>query len=195
MQGCSGVHGDRSSRRVWAGARRWACLLGLLATTSTSWAQPARIDEYQLKLAFLYNFAQYVEWPANAFAAPESPFALCVLGRDPFGGQLQQLESRKLRGRAVTVSSLASVQRARGCHLLYVDDAHDAAAAAQSLAGAPVLVVTHLRYDAELGAAIGFVQQGERLRWSVNLEVARRSGLRLSAKLLELAVRVSEPTG
>jgi len=61
------------------------------------WAQGNSPSEYQIKAAFLLNFAKFVDWPPNSFAGPESPFLICVVGEDPFGGVLDEyLMGKKL---------------------------------------------------------------------------------------------------
>ncbi|HEV8524189.1 MAG TPA: YfiR family protein, partial [Terriglobales bacterium] len=58
-------------------------------------AQSGRPTEYQVKAAFLYHFAKFVEWPPDAFPRPSAPLHLCVFGEDPFGGELERFANEK----------------------------------------------------------------------------------------------------
>src|SRR5579863_6313245 len=83
-------HGDGSGRVV-------SCLMicGLFLGAPRAFSQRNDHAEYKLKLAFLYNFAQFVEWPSDAFQFPNAPLTVCVVGENPFQGELEQ----SLRGR------------------------------------------------------------------------------------------------
>ena len=70
--------------------------------------------EYPVKAAFLYKFGSFVEWPASAFANPQSPVQLCVVGRDPFGRELDNL----VRGQTILTRPMAIASlEARGVNL------------------------------------------------------------------------------
>lgn len=186
-----------SDRRTVRAARRpavlvLACALALLPQRAPAQAQA---DEAALKLAYLYNFAQFVSWPAESFADAQAPLVLCVAGRDPWGPMLDRLGGRVVAGHTLRVARPRGVSEARGCHLLYVDDVAGQAWLLAALAEAPVLTVAS-QADAEAAApppaTIGFVRRGERLGWAVNLELLRKARLKLSSKLLEMAVRLHD---
>src|SRR5258708_34362438 len=81
----------------------------------------AAMDEYQVKAAFLYNFARFVEWPADVFHDPSDPFAICVLGQDPFGHALDDVVAgKKIEGRAFAVRRISAPRQAVGCRILFV---------------------------------------------------------------------------
>src|SRR4051812_12970096 len=64
----------------------WLAALVLLgAVNPIAAAETAPSAAYQLKAVFLFNFAQFVEWPAGAFRAANSPLIIGVLGENPFG--------------------------------------------------------------------------------------------------------------
>src|SRR5262245_25457124 len=76
--------------------------------------------EYQVKAVFLYNFAKFVDWPAQAFARPDAPFNICLAG-DPFQGAVEQtVEGETLNGRRIVVRRIAAGENVRDCHLIYV---------------------------------------------------------------------------
>lgn len=150
-------------------------------------------DEYRLKAAFMYHFTQFVDWPAGAFASAEAPFTICVFGADPFGEALKALEKRNVKGRPIAIAYPRSAAETQACRILY-SDATDRNLI-KTLGEAPVLSVTSRADAAEAGFGIGFVAQGDKVRWMLNLDAARRAQLKLSAKLIEIAVTVVGETG
>jgi hypothetical protein len=81
-----------------------AVLVGLSAQGTPTHAQTPNDLEYRVKSAYLLNFTRYVEWPASAFAGPDAPLTICVLGRDPFGGVLDEtIRNRRTSGRPLQV--------------------------------------------------------------------------------------------
>jgi hypothetical protein len=181
---------SRRQRVVRAGL----AALGLALACCNAAADPeANPEESRLKLAMMYNFGNFIEWPAAVLPHPDSPFAICIMGSDPFGPLLQALEKRSYQGHPIVVSHPVSVEAARKCQILYVDNpaatalGHDVA---HALANAPVLTVSSGREALDTGVAIGFVLQNERIRWNMNLNAMRQAQLKVSAKLIEIAVNV-----
>ncbi len=82
-------------------------LVGLSLTLTAPFVLAANADnaqEYRLKAAFIYNFSQFIEWPANSFPQPDSPFTICVVGDDPFGDALLALQKRSYQGHPIVVN-------------------------------------------------------------------------------------------
>ncbi len=149
---------------------------------------PRRSAEYQIKAAYLLNFARYVEWPAARLSATQ-PLRVCVLGRDPFGGALVGLEGRQVNGREVRVRQLEGVDQAGGVphrlHLRFRRTSGGRAAAAAVQPG--LLLVSDIDGFAEAGGSIGLVTEEGRVRFEINQASLLRDGLRASAQLLRLA--------
>lgn len=61
----------------------------ILATGAGSGAAASSSREYQVKAAFLYNFARFTEWPAGTFSSRKNPLTICIFGQDPFGSDLE----------------------------------------------------------------------------------------------------------
>jgi len=180
-----------------------AALLLAAALTTTSlpvWqlasrAQAKVASEYEIKAAFLYNFAKFVEWPPSAFADPKQPLAICVFGHDPFGRALEEAllgksvgERRVLLGRAQQVSDLA------GCQIIFVS-ASESSRLRELLArlhNQPALIVGESEGFASGGGTIQFVLDQNRVRFAINPDAAERTGLKISSKLLALATIVHD---
>jgi hypothetical protein len=161
-------------------------------------AEPGSASEYAVKAAFLYQLAQYVEWPA-ANPPPAGPaegaFVIGVLGADPFGRALDALaERKKLGGRALAVRRYKKLQDVGDCQLLFVARSEEARLeeVMARFGRLPVLLVGDSPGFAERGLHVNFFLAEERVRFEINLEASRRAGLQVSAKLLRLARLVKD---
>jgi hypothetical protein len=155
--------------------------------------------EYEVKAAFLYNFAKFVEWPDTAFDAADAPIVFCVMGNNPFDGRLERVVSdRTANGRRIEVRSVTSSGASSGCHLAFFDESQqvDVARIVQISAGrgpgAPVLTVGESEHFAEVGGMIRLLVEEGRVRFDINAAIAERAGLKLSSQLLKLARRVEK---
>ena len=98
----------------------------LLLTASLVWRDARRRRRTVLRRVrrqggVLYNFAKFVEWPAESFPSPDAPFAICVLGQDPFGRALDDIvEGERIQGRPLVVRRLKGWDGAELCHILFV---------------------------------------------------------------------------
>jgi hypothetical protein len=172
--------------------RRWprigrAAIAGLLLIQNPVFAQD--VTEPALKAAFIYNFAKFTEWPA---APAQEPFVLCVVGDAAVGDALvQAVKARVLAGQNLSVSFITPGGASPKCRLIYVSGV-TAGQAEQLLAGlrdVPVLTISDLDGFTELGGTARFFFESGQLRFSVNRASAERAHLRISSKLLSLAIR------
>jgi hypothetical protein len=147
-------------------------------------------DEYQVKAAFLYNFAKFVQWPPEVFQSSSAPLAICILGQDPFGRSLEDtVVGREIDGRSLAVRHISSVKQVAGCQVLFIG-------AAEYKRSPPMLadirtpgVLTIGDSDASGadGVVINFKLDGGKVRFEINVEAAEREKLRISSRLLSLA--------
>jgi hypothetical protein len=161
----------------------------LLACAGLAVAPPAAsVTEYELKAAFLYNFASFTEWPPGA--APG--MKVCILGQDPFGPALDGLQGKTVQGVVLEVRHVNTAAEARACRILFIgiDSADELAAALSALRTSPVLTVADGKDAARRGVMIGLVTEGGRVGFEINTGVTREAGLVLSSKLLRLARQI-----
>lgn len=163
--------------------------LGLAATL----ARASQTREYDLKAAFLFNFAQFVEWPAEAFADSTSPITIGVLGDDPFGQSLDHIVAgERVRRRAFVVRRFRSVDQVQSCQILFVSSSErkrlDRILGA--LAHRSVLTVGDTKDFTDHSGIIGFDLEQQRLRLRINVAAANDARLTISSKLLRQAVVV-----
>jgi hypothetical protein len=184
--------------------RAAACAAGLTAVSApgpspaqTPAQAVATAPEYQLKAVFLFNFAQFVSWPAGAFAEPSAPLVIGVLGEDPFGSFLDEtVRGETIEGHPLRIRRFDSLDQATDCHILYIsrDELERMPAIRQALEGRGVLTVSDELGFASRGGMIRFITERNRIRLRINLVAARAAGLTLSSKLLRAAeiVRTGE---
>ena len=147
--------------------------------------------EYTIKAAFLYHFSTYVEWPPNAFPASDQPFVIGVYQTNPFGSSLDQIaKTKKVTDRSIAIRKLTSVDGLQTCHILFVPASVSAAqqdAILGATQGSLVLVVGETDDFIQRGGDAQFFVEGNKVRFAFSAEVAKRSDLKVSSKLLSLA--------
>lgn len=164
----------------------------MLALAAVLAAAPARAEsEYEVKAAYLYKVAGLVKWPASAFANPQAPLAIGVVGREPFA-----VISRTLRGlepkpgaRPIEVRLLAAGDSAglQASHIVFVGGAERIAGIAAAVRGRPVLTVGEVGEFARNGGMIGFVVREQRIKLQINNNAARQARLDIASDLLGIA--------
>lgn len=167
-------------------------MLPALLSLGTVAAQDSQLTESKLKAAFLFNFAKFVEWPPEAFAAKDTPVTIGVLGENPFGNDLAAIiRDKTINDRSIVVRPMNSVAAATNCHVLFICASEKARLPEilSSLGSASVLTVGDTEHFTETGGMINFVKQGNKVRFQINETAAKRAGLRISSKLLTLALQ------
>ena len=173
---------------------RWLVLLTLMALSGApTRAQDKSAPEYQVKAGFLYNFAKLTEWPAAAFADTNAPLVIGVLGKDPFGRVLDDTVKEKwIEGRKVIVRRCQNLVEAQECHVLFTAESDPARQREiiTHLSGRPVLTVGQGKGFAGRGGIINFTMENKHVRFEINATQAKAGQLKISSRLLRLAVIV-----
>jgi hypothetical protein len=172
-------------RRVWAATAFAATALA--ATSAPARPQGATADE--VKAAFLFNFAKFVEWPVDA-APSGAPLTIGVVASDGIEELLRMtVRGKVINGRTLIVKRLTIADDVRAVHLLFVG-AHEKARVGELLKrvdGISVLTVSDSDRFCQSGGVIGLLMDDSRVRFDVNLDAADRGRLKVSSKLLALA--------
>jgi hypothetical protein len=182
----SPIHARRHLARLAAAAGVFLVLSGLRA-------QEPKPTEYHVKATYLYNFAQFVQWPPNASAVQSDSFSICVLGQDPFHSILDAaLRGETIDGRSVVARRISTPREAAICRILFITSSEDdrLKQILETLGQAGVLTVSDMPYFVQRGGMIQFTREGNRIRFAVNLTNAEVGGLTLSSELLKVAVTV-----
>jgi hypothetical protein len=170
-------------------------ILGILLATA---ARAQTADEYRVKAAFLYNFAKFVEWPAQAFKSAADPIAICVVGKNPFGGALEQAVSgQAAQGKLFTVRQVSDASQMRACHILFVSSSERKRLAPifQEIKNGSVLTVGESDNFTAEGGMVNFRIEEGSVHLQINPDAAAQQRLHISSKLLSLAeiVRTGSP--
>jgi len=182
-----GKKGERGLLRAWSLVLLALAVLGLGSARGES-------KEYQLKAAFLFNFAQFVQWPATAFAGSDAPFCIGILGEDPFGDVLEDtVQGETINHHKLVVHRSRRSEDLMDCQLVFVckSEAGRVGDILSQLDSKPILTVGDMDGFSGSGGAIDFYLQGNKVRFEINPGAAQRNGLRISSQLLSLGKIVS----
>ena len=153
-------------------------------------AQTGPARQYQVKAVFLFNFAQFVDWPPRAFPEPQTPLIIGVLGDDPFGTYLDEtVRGEKANDRPLVVQRYRRLGEIKICHVLFISrsETDRLEPILGSLKGRPILTVGDSEDFALHGGMIQFITEKNKIRMQINLEVVKAAGLTVSSKLLRVA--------
>ena len=145
--------------------------------------------EYQLKAAFLYNFAQFVKWPSDSFTASDAPFYIGILGDDPFGAALEEtIQGETVDNHKLRVVRGRSFEDLKNCQMIFVCRSEEGRVSEilSQLGTKPILTVSEVESFARNGGDIDFYLSGGKVRFEINPQSAQRAGLRISSQLLSL---------
>lgn len=162
-------------------------LLAMLPLARTQGAAPT---EYELKAVFLFNFVQFVDWPAASFADSSSPVVIGVLGHDPFGSALDEIvRGETVNGRPLAVRRYATVEEVDTCHILFIDrsERERLGRIVGRLKGRSILTVGDFEGFTLRGGIVRFMTVGNKIKLRINLGAAQSANLTISSKLLRPA--------
>lgn len=169
----------------------WFVLLALACASAEAQAD-SRAEEYNVKAAFLFHFAQFVEWPGGAFQNTVSPLVYCTIGEDPFQGALEvTLNGKVIGSHSLQVRHLKEASEAQGCHVVFLGKVKRRVPEELAiLQGNPILTVGETEQFVKDSGMIGFCMEENKIRFNINLEAAEKANLKISARLLMLAKTV-----
>jgi hypothetical protein len=159
----------------------------LLQPAPVSAAAPSL--ESAVKATYLYKFTPYITWPESAFAAPNAPFNICIIGNDAFADLVAQAVAGQRYGtHDMAVRKLAAPDT--GCQILYIADSESAALSGTlgAARGKPILTVTDITPGpTEAHGIIVFINDAGHVRFDIDGTAAAQDGLTISSKLLSLS--------
>jgi len=186
---------NNSSPRVSLTFLRWfiqrsrrllLCLTFLLLTPS---ALQAQTKEYQVKAAFLFNFAQFVAWPETSFTNAEEPFQIGVLGSNPFGKDLTEtVRGEAIHGRPMVIQEARRAEGLANCQIIFICswEAGHLDEILSKLGSKPVLTVSEIPGFAGRGGIVNFYREGSKVRFEINPDAAGKNSLKIGSELLTL---------
>lgn len=168
-----------------------SALLALFGAAAAYCGDVRRPTEYQVKAAYIYNFAKFVEWPPGV----SGDINVCVLGDDPFGDDLSIIEGKRVLSRKIAIREVASYRNSAGCDIIFISysEEYHLTQLLKYLKRYPVLTIGDTEGFADKGVMINFYMENRTVRFEINPRAAGSAGLRISSSLLRIAKIVGEP--
>jgi hypothetical protein len=184
----------RPARSTLKRTRRVLAAIVLVASCWQS-ATAASVSEHRLKAAFLYNFTKFVEWPPERFTSATDPIVIGLLADEALQMELLAIvANRQVNGRALIVRRVASAADMQAVHVLFVGAQQESRflSLRKQTPLESVLTVGDDQHCGTYDGGICFSQQGEKLRFEINMDTVERSQLKISAQLQKLALAVNK---
>jgi hypothetical protein len=180
---------------------RTICLTGLMVCLILAPGQAAtdeRPGEYQVKAAFILNFARFVEWPPEAFSDAQAPLIVGLIGDDPFDGSLAgTLNGKTVGGRTLTYKKIRNQSDLKSCHILFISptEKRRIKQTLAALRGNGVLTISEVEEFTRLGGIVNFfITPDNKVAFEINVDAAGQAQLKISSRVLKLA-RVTKGSG
>ncbi|MHC4266915.1 MAG: YfiR family protein [Planctomycetota bacterium] len=161
--------------------------------TSISYAEPKK-KEYHIKAAFLLNFAKFTEWPPHVFSETSSSLTLYILGKDPFDEALKTIEDKIVKGRKLVVRKASCIEDIKECHILFISTSEkkNLSEILTKIKDKPILTVAETKNFCQSGGTVNFIVVKNKVHFEINVDAAKRTGLKISSKLLKLSAIIKE---
>ena len=181
--------GHRQNSFSWILSIIVGALVLLSFTIAEGQKSYADAQEYEIKAAFLFNFAKFVEWPEGAFQGPEAPIIISVLGKDPFDRALGSFKGKTINSRSIVIKRVRSLENLEKSHVIFIciserDNLSQILRLAEEW---HALTVGDMEGFAKSGGIINLVSVNRKIGFEINVAAAEKSDLKLSSKLLKLS--------
>ena len=175
--------------RAWLSVFLWLAAVALSLAPEQIRAQGDVSKEYQVKAAFLFHFAQFVEWPAETFTNADAPFRIGVLGGNPFAGALDEIvRGETIGSRKIIVQYSRRAADLKNCQIVFVSktEATRLPRILKEFDGQNSLTVGECDGFASLGGVLNFYLEDDKVHFEINPDAAAREKLKISSQLFRL---------
>lgn len=152
--------------------------------------QKVAVGENQIKAVFLFNFAQFVEWPEEVLPEVDSPIIIGILGKDPFGPYLEEtIRGEQVNGHPLQIQRYSNVKQIKNCHILFIHPSLTPRLdnILKALKDKNILTVSDGSNFTKQGGMIRFATDSNKIKLHVNLTAVKASDITISSKLLRLS--------
>lgn len=151
-------------------------------------AEAVELGEYEIKSGMLYNFTNFIEWPAESLDITNT-LSLCIAGDKPSSRSFYRLQGKRYKDRMIFVRQVKDPESITGCNLLFIHGSENSHLAAylQMAQKRAILTVSDIENFAASGGIIGFIEQDRKVRFEINLDAARQAKIVINSQLLKLA--------
>ncbi len=167
----------------------WLALCAMLLGSGTHLAAQSVSKEYQIKAAFIFNFAQFVQWPATVMTNADTPFSIGVLGEDPFGKALDEtVQGEAINGHKIVLQHAQRINDLTNCQIIFICKSEKSRLKEimTGIDSGAILTVSEIDGFAENGGIINFYLVGNKVHFEINPAIAHRANLKVSSQLLSL---------
>jgi|APSaa5957512535_1039671.scaffolds.fasta_scaffold00941_12 hypothetical protein len=160
---------------------------------SNTYAAP-KSKEYYVKAAFLLNFVKFIEWPSHDLSDTSSSLTLCILGNDPFDEALKTIEDKIVKNKKLVIKRCSRVEDIGESQIIFIctSERKKLPEILTKIKDRPILTVAETKNFCQSGGIVNFIVIKNKVRFEINVDVAKRSGLKISSKLLKLAKIIKE---
>jgi hypothetical protein len=181
--------------------RKFAAILLLILITMMVVTLPARgqerkLGEYEVKAAFIYNLAKFVEWPGKSLDNI-STLTLYIIGDDPFGTDMDAIRDKLIKEKRIVIKQIDSPDALKNAGILFISSSEKEQLRdiLKAISGLPILTIGDTKSFAQRGVMVNFYLENNKIRFEVNLEAANLAGLKISSNLLRMGTIIAPPKG
>jgi len=147
-------------------------------------------EEYEIKAVYLLNLGNFIKWAEDAL---QGGFVICLLGKDPFGANLDFVtkKERKVQKQPVSVKQLSSITEINSCHILFVSNSEQERLATifAAVKDKPILTVGDSEHFVAQGGMIQFYHHNGKIRILLDPKTIEEGGLKARSQLMNIAQR------
>lgn len=171
-------------------------LITMAVVTLSAWQQEQKPSEYEVKAAFIYNLAKFVEWPGKSLDNI-STLTLYIIGDDPFGTDMDAIKDKLIKGKRVVIKQIDSPDALKNAGILFISSSEKEQLRdiLKGISGLPILTVGDTKSFAQRGVMVNFYLENSKIRFEINLEAANLAGLKISSNLLRMGTIITPPQG
>ncbi len=147
----------------------------------------------ELQVAMIFKMLDFIQWPPESFIAPNKIFRIGLIGKNPIFDAIKILEEEKIKGLQVKVELVENINNAKNFHLLYVSPREISKMPSILMAteNAKALTISKTVDFAKKGGILNFYEKKGKMRFEINLDKAKKSGFKISSRMLSLSKIVS----
>ena len=147
-------------------------------------------EEYTIKGVLLEKISTLIEWPDLVDNSHKDKFIVGIYGKHEFGNSLEEIYSeRKIQNKNVVVKYIEKYSEINDCRVLFIPKLSNEQLkeVLEFVRKKPVLTISEIDGYAEKGVHVNFYTEGENIRFEINENSVKESGISMNHLLLSLA--------
>jgi len=158
-------------------------------SSSESHSHSDSVSEYKIKAGFIYNFARFTQWPDK-----DKELRICIYGKDPFGYHIDQLESKTVSSKTISILRTNIIDNIKNCHIVFLNiktpDQRKFNKVLGTIKGSSILTMSDTKNAINYGVMVGFEIKNKKMSFDINYTSILASGLKIKPQLIKLAKKV-----